>query len=294
MAQRSWLTVPADSESGLIEAVGTGADVVIIDLADSVSPSRRDSARTLARDWLGAHRRQVLQDRKLGRWVRINALDSRMWREDLIAVLPGAPDGIVLPRSTGPESLQQLAAELYEVEQRSGVQANSTRILPMVSGTASAAIGITSYAECSLPRLAGLGWNAGELGSALGATRTHDEHGNWSDAFRHVRAQVLLTAHARGIIAVDTPLDDSDDKAAIERAARTSRADGFTGMFAVNRTQVEAINRAFTPSEDELADARAVLAAHNTEGSFGAAPIERRMGDRPQLRFAQRLLGVEE
>jgi len=102
MAMRSWLFVPGDSEKKLGKAAATGADVVIVDLEDSVAPANKPRARELARDWLSAHRQQVAE-RKFGRWVRINALDSRMWRDDLVAVLPGAPDGIMLPKSAGPE-----------------------------------------------------------------------------------------------------------------------------------------------------------------------------------------------
>lgn len=93
------------------KVAASGADVVIVDLEDLVTPDNKPRAREMAREWLGAHRQQVTE-RRMGRWVRINALDSRMWRDDLLAVLPGAPDGIMLPKSAGPESVQQLGAEL--------------------------------------------------------------------------------------------------------------------------------------------------------------------------------------
>ena len=142
MAQRSWLFVPGDSEKKLGKANATGADAIIVDLEDSVSPGNKARARELSCEWLAAHRRQVTQDRRMARWVRINALDTPMWRDDLLAVLPGAPDGVMLPKSAGPESVQQLAAELYELEQKSGIPAGTTRILPLVSETASAALTI--------------------------------------------------------------------------------------------------------------------------------------------------------
>ncbi len=118
MAVRSWLFVPGDSEKKLSKAAATGADVIILDLEDSVAHSNKAQARELTVAWLGAHRAQVTGGKRQGRWVRINALDSRMWRDDLLAVLPGAPDGIMLPKAMGPESVIQLAAELYELEGR--------------------------------------------------------------------------------------------------------------------------------------------------------------------------------
>jgi citrate lyase subunit beta / citryl-CoA lyase len=294
MALRSWLFVPGDSEKKLSKAAATGADAIILDLEDSVASSNKQRARELTAAWLGTHRSQVTGGKRMGRWVRINALDSRQWREDLIAVLPGAPDGIMLPKSAGPESVQQLAAELYELEGRSGVQAGSTKILPLVSETAQAAITIPAYASASLPRLAGLTWGAEDLSAAIGASRKRDEHGQWTDAFRFARIQTLLTAHARGVFAIDTLHADFADEDGLRRAAELARADGFSGMLAIHPAQVPVINAAFSPSEMELEEARAIVAAFQANPDAGALQIDQRMIDRPHLKLAQRLLGIEE
>jgi citrate lyase subunit beta / citryl-CoA lyase len=294
MAMRSWLFVPGDSETKLAKAVGTGADVIVVDLEDSVAAANKAVARERARGWLTLHRQQVLQDRRLGRWVRINPLDSREWRDDLIAVLPGAPDGIMLPKAAGPESVQQLGAELYELEGRAGVQAGSTKILPLVSETASAALTIAQYAGASLPRLAGLTWGAEDLSAAIGATRKRDAAGAWTDTFRYVRAQTLLTAHARGVPAIDTLHADYGDEAGLKVVAEAARADGFAGMLAIHPAQIETINQAFTPSEADIAEARAIVAAFRDNPDAGTLQIDRKMIDRPHLKLAQRVLGIEE
>lgn len=293
MLMRSWLFVPGDSEKKLGKAAATGADVIIVDLEDSVAHANKVAARNLARDWLIAHRQQPT-GRKFGRWVRINALDSRQWRDDLIGVLPGAPDGIMLPKSAGPESVQALGAELYELEQRHGVPAGSTRILPLVSETAMAAITIPSYALAPLPRLAGLTWGGEDLSAAIGAGRKYDADGRWTDVFRFVRVQTLLTAHARGVMAIDTLHADFADTAGLDRIAREARADGFTGMLAIHPAQVPVINAAFTPSEQELEEARAIVAAFAAQPNAGTLQIDRRMIDRPHLVLAKRLLGIED
>jgi citrate lyase subunit beta/citryl-CoA lyase len=292
MAMRSWLFVPGDSEKKLGKAAATGADVIIVDLEDSVAPANKPRARELARDWLAAHRNQVAE-RKFGRWVRINALDSRMWRDDLVAVLPGAPDGIMLPKSAGPESVQALGAELYELEQRSGLATGSVKILPLVSETAAAAISIPAYASAPLPRLAGLTWGGEDLSAAIGASRKYDKDGRWTDAFRFVRAQTLLTAHARGVIAIDTLHADFADTKGLKRIAEEARADGFTGMLAIHPAQVPVINEAFTPTEAELEEARAIVAAFAGSPDAGTLQIDRRMIDRPHLTLARRMLGIE-
>ena len=293
MAYRSWLFVPGDSAKKLDKAAGTAADAIIVDLEDSVTPDNKPLARSQAAEWLNAHRRQVTE-RRLGRWVRINPLDSREWRDDLVAVMPGAPDGIMLPKSAGPESVQQLAAELYELEQRSGIPTGSTKVLALVSETAAAAISIPAYATASLPRLAGLTWGAEDLSAAIGSTRKRDKTGNWTDTFRFARTQTLLTAHARGAMAIDTLHADFADTKGLKRAAEESRADGFTGMLAIHPAQCEIINAAFTPSDEELAEARAIVAAFAANPSVGALQINGRMIDRPHLKLSQRLLGITE
>ena len=294
MPVRSWLFVPGDSEKKLGKAIATGADVLILDLEDSVAAENKAAARAMAGSWLTAHRQQVTDGKRQGRWVRINALDSRQWREDLIAVLPGAPDGIMLPKSAGPESVQQLAAEIYELEGRSGLAPNSVKILPLVSETAQAALTIARYADAAMPRLAGLTWGAEDLSAALGATRKRDKDGRWTDTFRYARARTLLTAHAAGVSAIDTLHADFADTKGLKRAAEEARADGFAGMLAIHPAQVEIINAAFTPSEEELGEARAIVAAFKANPGAGALQIDRRMIDMPHYKLALRVLGLEE
>src|SRR5690606_6799513 len=95
MAMRSWLFVPGDSDAKLEKVAGCGSDVVIVDLEDAVAPPAKPHARIMARSWLER------QGRKAGgpaRWVRINPLDTQLWREDLAAVMPGRPDGVMVPK----------------------------------------------------------------------------------------------------------------------------------------------------------------------------------------------------
>jgi citrate lyase subunit beta / citryl-CoA lyase len=290
MAMRSWLFVPGDSQAKLDKVAGIGADVVIVDLEDAVAPPAKTTARMLAKSFLEVHGKQVLAGGGFARWVRINPLDTPLWREDLAAILPGRPDGIMVPKAAGPEQLQVLAAELYEREQRSGVQPGSTRILPLVSETPAAALGIASYLGASMPRLAGLTWGAEDLSAAIGASRKRDARGYWADTFRYVRAQVLLTAHARGIMAIDTLHTDFRDLEGLKRIAADSYADGFAGMLAIHPGQVPVINAAFTPGEEEIAHARAIVNAFSANPSAGALQLDGKMIDQPHLEQARRLL----
>lgn len=293
MAIRSWLFVPGDSERKLVKAAESSADAIIVDLEDAVALEGKPVARSMAAEWLGAHRQQVA-NRRFQRWVRINPLDTPYWREDVAIAMRGGPDGIILPKASGIDQLQQLAAEIYENEGRNGVASGTTRIVPLVGETAQAALTISAYAGATLPRLAGLVWGAEDLSAAIGATRKYDDQGNWTDAFRFVRTTVLLTAHARGIQAVDTLHADFRDEVGLARLAKASRADGFSGMLAIHPGQVPIINAAFSPSESEIAGARAIVEAFATNPGAGVVSLDGNMLDQPHLRLAKRLLGEED
>jgi len=286
MKARSWLFAPGDSERKLARVAGCGADVVIVDLEDAVAADSKARGRGMAREWLEAQP----EDAPFQRWVRINALDTELWREDCAAVLPGRPAGLMVPKAAGPEQLAWLATELQTLEARHGVEPGTTRLLPLVSETPAAALGIASYAAAALPRLAGLTWGAEDLSAALGASRKRDAAGGWTDAFRLIRAQVLLTAHAAGVVAIDTLHADFRDLAGLERIATDAHADGFAGMLAIHPDQVPVINAAFSPSEEQLAEARAIVEAFAASPGAGALQLNGRMIDQPHLEQARRLL----
>jgi citrate lyase subunit beta/citryl-CoA lyase len=183
-----------------------------------------------------------------------------------------------------------LAAELHDREQRNGLPLGRTRLLPLVSETPAAALTIAAYAGATLPRLAGLTWGAEDLSAAIGASRKRDAEGRWTDTFRMVRAQVLLTAHACRVAPIDTLHADFRDLAGLERGARESHADGFAGMLAIHPDQVAVINLAFMPGEDEIAEARRIVEAFAAAPGAGALQLEGRMLDQPHLEQARRLL----
>jgi citrate lyase subunit beta/citryl-CoA lyase len=287
---RSWLFIPADSERKLAKARETGAHAVIIDLEDAVSADRKPVGRALAGEWL---RQQTGNPSDQQIWVRINALDTGLWRDDLAAIIPGAPVGIMVPKAEGPDQIARIGEDLAALEQAHGLTPGQTRILPLVSETALAAVTIPAYAHAVLPRLAGLTWGAEDLGAVLGVTRKRDARGVWTDTFRLVRAQTLLVAHAVGVWAIDTLHADFRDEAGLAEAAHAAAADGFAGMLAIHPAQVAVINRAFAPDAAALAEARAIVAAFAANPGVGALQIDGRMIDQPHLRQARALLGLD-
>ena len=287
-AMRSWLFVPGDSERKLGKAEGTGADVVIIDLEDAVAPEAKPRARAMAGEWLRS--RHPDESHGPAPWVRINPLDTDLWRDDLAAVLPGAPAGIMLPKAAGPAEVEMLADHLTKLEAETGIAPGTTRIVPLVSETPAAALAIAAYADAPSPRLAGLAWGAEDLSAAIGAARKRRADGEWTDAFRMVRAATLLAAHASAVTAIDTLFDDFRDEAGLARVASAAAADGFGGMLAIHPAQVPIINAAFTPGEAALAEARVIIDLFAANPGAGALQLDGRMIDRPHLELARRLI----
>ncbi|MFN2099846.1 HpcH/HpaI aldolase/citrate lyase family protein [Altererythrobacter sp. MF3-039] len=291
---KSWLIVRADEEEQLAMAATSGAGVVVADCGYAASDRKKEEARMAARDWLSSHRQQVLAQGKFERWARISPIHDPAWRADLEVVMQAGPDGLLLPECSGPDQLQQLAAEIYEVEQRNGVAHGATRIVPQVGTRAGDAMRIRAFAEESHPRLAGLTWDSRALARSLGARRTRDGRGVFTDAMQQVRASVLLTAHARGVMAIESAHAVSKDVEGAENAAKAARADGFTGMMARNPAHLAAINKAFEPTGDELADAQAIVATFaSNPGQESVAHKGQRIGA-PELARARRLLGQED
>ncbi len=288
---RSWLFVPGDSTRKLDKAHGCGADVIIVDLEDAVLPQAKEIARGITRSWLTGLRTEPASD-QVPVWVRINPVDTPLWRDDLAAVMPGRPDGIVVPKLTSPEQLNTVSGEIYGHEQRVGLRANATQLLALVSETPQSAANLAAYANpaISLPRVIGLTWGAEDLSATIGATRKRDGSGNWTDLFRMVRAQTLLAAHARGLAAIDTLYDDFRDLDGLKRTARAAYADGWTGMMAIHPDQVAVINQAFMPGHAELAHAYAIIAAFEENPGAGAVQLDGRMIDRPHLAAARALI----
>jgi citrate lyase subunit beta/citryl-CoA lyase len=289
MILRSFLFVPADSEKKLAKVDGCGADAVILDLEDAVTPSRKALARDLLCRFL---RQRPPGQRSCQLWVRINPLQSRLALDDLAAVIPASPEGIMLPKCAGPEAVQQLGHYLDALETVASLPAGRTQILPLITETAAAALSIGRYAGATLPRLYGLTWGAEDLSADLGAGDNRDASGNFSDCYRMVRAQTLLAARALGVEPVETLHADFRDVEGLRSSSRTAAGEGFSGRLAIHPAQVAPINDSFLPSAREIALAEKVVAAFEANPDAGTVGIDGSMYDLPHLRRARRILDL--
>ncbi|MCP5396352.1 MAG: CoA ester lyase [Sphingomonadaceae bacterium] len=290
---RSWLFAPATNDKKLAKLGTVGAHAVVLDLVEGVAADAKADARQKAQDWLKSHSEQVISQRRYQRWVRINPLDTPHWRDDLVAVMQGGPQGIILPKASSPQDVQMIAAEIYELEQRNRLEHGSTAIMPQVGDTPAAALRIASFAEDLHPRVSGLIWNAPALARALDATRLRDENGQWTLAMQQVRAMTLLTARAKGLMAVDTVPAGNSETDGLEWSTGAARADGFSGMQAVNPKQVRVINRSFAATREELGDAREIVALFASNPSAETVTLRDRTVEKRQLQQARILLQWE-
>lgn len=281
---RSLLFVPADSERKRAKALHAGADALILDLEDSVGADAKGPARHAAADFLAdaANRRSPV-------YVRINALSSGLAADDLDAVVPARPDGILLPKSEGGQDVTLLSAMLAAREALAGIDDGATRILVIATETASALFAMGSYRGASA-RLAGLSWGSEDLSAALGAEANRDAGGLLTDPYRLARVLCLAGAAAAGVAAIDSPYPDFRDLEGLAREAEASRRDGFSGKLAIHPDQVAVINRVFTPTQEAVAHARAIVDAFAAAGNPGVVGLDGRMLDRPHLIGAERVL----
>lgn len=286
MRLRSLLFVPADSEKKLDKALDSAADALIFDLEDAVAPSRK----ALARNMCVAHLRQHGGKHGWKAFVRVNPLGTAESLDDLAAVVGSGLDGIVLPKVNGVRDIEIVSAQIDALEARAGVERGRTRILVVATETAPAMLDMGGYGQCALPRLAGLTWGAEDLSTDIGAVSNQEGDGALSHVFLMARSLCLLAASAARVAAVDTLYANFRDLAGLEADCLVSRRRGFSGRIAIHPDQVESINRSYTPSEADLATARAVVAAFAADPALGAVGIDGRMYDRPHLVQAQRTL----
>ncbi len=282
---RSLLFVPGDSEKKLEKGFASEADVVIVDLEDSVAPANKEAARRIASDFLAAG----TGTRKPLAYIRVNDLSTDLTDEDRAALAGVHPDGIMLPKATGGADVQQLSAKLRVHEANHGLRDGSISIIAIATETAASLFSGATYAGASA-RLAGLTWGAEDLSAAIGARSARDAEGRYTDVFRLARTVTLLAASSAEVSAIDSVYPDFRDHAGLEAECVEAERDGFTAKMAIHPAQVPVINAAFTPSAEAVEHSAAVVAAFEAAGNPGVVGIGGKMYDRPHLRLAERLL----
>jgi citrate lyase subunit beta / citryl-CoA lyase len=246
---RSLLIAPAD-EKRLAEALKSGADAIIVDLAGAAPATRagtRDAAAQFFKAPRGTPGGPVLI-------ARANALDSGETDADLDAVMRGAPDAILLPGSLGAASVQQLSTKLAVREAEFALPDGETRIIA-VADKAQSLFHMGSYRGSS-GRLIAVAWSAEALRADIGAETDRDHLGDTLGPYRLTRDLTLLAATSARVAAIDTVFLNIRDLEGLRAEALAARRDGFTGKIALDPAQVGVINDVFPSRSMPLAKGR--------------------------------------
>ncbi|MAQ67440.1 MAG: CoA ester lyase [Sphingomonadaceae bacterium] len=288
LRMRSWLFAPGDSDKKMNKAADGEADIVILDLEDAVVESGKADARNAIAELL----RSKDEAQRARLWVRVNPLDGKWTADDLSVVMPARPGGIMLPKSRGRADVEELDRQMTALEVENGIEPGSTPVIALVTETAAAMFTTGDYAGA--PRLVGMTWGAEDLADSLGAQSNKDFEGEFAFTYKLARSLCLLGAAAAEVVPVETIDTNFRDLEGLRKRAIEVRRQGYRGMLAIHPAQVPVINEAFTPSEEEVAEAREIVALFEDNPGAGAIGWRGGMLDRPHLSRARQLLAQVE
>lgn len=284
MIIRSVLFAPGDSERKLMKAAKTNADVVVIDLEDSVAPSRKEEARTLIRS--------ILSMDEFGaslRYIRLNQIGTQEIDLDLSETLSGRPNGYMLPKAESAAEIEWLHAKLAAYESAHGLKDQPIGIIPIIE-TAKGVLKLADIAAAS-DRIRGLALGGEDLAASLGAKRTAGR----MELF-YARSKLVTVAAAFDLPALDTVFTAHRDPDGLARDAQAGADLGFTGKLAIHPNQLEVIHRIFAPSEEMIAWAREIKHEYERlkQSGIGVFTYRGQMIDEAHLKQAERILRVIE
>lgn len=286
MRLRSLLFVPGDSEKKFARAAQGNADVLILDLEDAVAPAMKEGARTTVAGWIDR-----ASDVRARLFVRPNPLASGLMEDDLAVVVRPGLAGLLLPKVDGAHDVAVVSELLDRLEHRAGMASGTVRIMVVSTETPAAMFALGSYTPPH-PRLVGLTWGAEDLAAAIGATGNKEADGAWTEPYRLARSLCLFAAASAGVTPVDTLYADFRDAAGLEADCRRARRDGFLGRIAIHPDQVDTINQCFSPSVEEIAQARRLAAAFAANPKLGTIGLDGKMYDIPHLKAALKTLAA--
>ena len=279
--RRSLLFLPGNNANMLINASCLGADAVIFDLEDAVSPAEKDAARILVRNTLR------YMELPCERVVRINAVDTDFWHEDIDAILPEHPDLILLPKAATKEDILTLDSYLVSAEERLGLVQGTVGIIALIETALGVENAFAIATACA--RVKGLFLGAEDLTADLQCKRTRG-----GQEIAYSRMRLVVAARAAGVDVYDTPFTDVNDDEGIVEDAKLAKSLGFTGKASISPRHVDVINDVFSPTLEEIDYAFEVIDAitrAKAEGK-GAISLRGKMIDAPIVARAERTIAT--
>ena len=278
---RSVIFVPGNRANMLERAIDFKADVIMVDLEDSVPPGEKAAAREVAREWvpkLAGKGRRVM--------VRLNSLDTGLTQDELAAVIGPHLAGISIGKAQTVWDLHDVDRIIGPLESAAGLPTGQIKIIPWIENARAV---LTAYQLATAsPRIDAIAFGAEDYTDDMGVQRT-----DTSEEIYFARATVAVAAR---IGSLDTPFVGFRDPDGFRRDIETSRRLGYTGRFAIHPSQIEIINEMFGPSLEEVAYARRVVEAWDQAEAQGrgSLSLDGRMIDVPVVKRAQNLLALAE
>lgn len=272
--------MPGDSLRKIEKGTSAEADSIIMDLEDGVALSQKEAARETV-----VHALKELDFGGRERLVRINESGSATASEDINQTIMARPDGYVVPKVQESLDLINIDQILTEIEHQHDWPLLGIRLLAVVE----TAVGILNLKEIAgaTERLDAILFGAEDLAGDIGATRTNE---GWEVLY--ARSAVVTTCAAFGLQAIDTVFVDLTDLDSLQADCEFAMRMGYLGKMAIHPRQLPVINRAFTPSDDEVAAAQRLIDAFQEQqaAGTGAFEYEGKMVDMPMVRAAHRTL----
>ncbi len=282
---RTALFVPGNRPDRVDKAVDTAADVVIIDLEDAVPYSQKNETRPAVREKiLKYHQRPV--------FVRVNALNTEFFQDDLNAVLVKELACIMVPKVDAADQIQEINRRLLKVEENKGVRPGSVAIMPLIESALAVENVFQIVTQRTDPeRLFTVAFGAADFALDMGfeITKTGEE-------LCYPRARIAVACRAAGVAPpLDTPfMIDLKDFEALEADIKQARRYGFQGKLCIHPNQIDMCNRLFSPSKAEIQYARKVIQAFDAAEAGGSAAIqvEGKFIDYPVVERCRRILKI--
>ncbi len=281
---RSLLFVPANRERFLQKAQGLAADAIVPDLESGVPDPEKSRARHMLRDALPALAASGQQV-----FVRVNAIDSPYLLDDLNAVISHHLTGVTLPQTSSSDAVRRLDEIITNLEHGKRLPFGRVRIIPFIES----ALGVTRAFEIATAssRVVAIAFGAEDFTADMGVSRTQEGH-----EILYARNQVAIAARAAHKLAIDAPFVAIDDHDGLARDAGLALQLGFKGKFAIHPSQIGLINATFSPSEEEVAQAKRIVKAFERAeaGGQGTCALDGKMIDTAIALRAQKLLRTAE
>jgi len=260
-AYRSFLFAPGNHARKVEKVFDCGADHVILDLEDAVARAEKVATRGLVVEALK-------RPRKCGGYVRVNAFNTEFCYGDAVAVIGPGLDGIVLPMAESREQIMAFDWLVGSLERERGLPLGGIDIIPIIeTGKGIANARAIAAAGTRVKRMA---FGAGDYTLDMNMEWTRGE-----SELEHARAEMAVASRAAGLEApIDTVWVHIKDLDGIALSAKRAKQLGFQGKMCIYPPQVEAVNRAFTPTEEEIALARRVVAAFEKAEREGSSSIQ--------------------